>query len=199
MKRKSPIRTGKSFCCYSQILHRLVWLACTLSFILALPSLGSSVAFAAATSIAYVNFCCSLYSLTLCSTIGLYISYGIPIFLRILGHKRFQKGPWHLGKFSIIISLLAVLWIALIAILFILPQIYPVTSQTLNYSIVAVGIVMAYAMGTWFLSARRWFEGPKRQIALAELGIDVVCTHIYFLTLFLCLVDRAGSCRKGTG
>jgi hypothetical protein len=38
-----------------------VWLACTLSFILGLPSLGSSVAFAAATSIA---------------TIGLYISYG---------------------------------------------------------------------------------------------------------------------------
>lgn len=46
-KRKSPVRT--------------VWLACTLSFILGLPSLGSSVAFAAATSIA---------------TIGLYISYG---------------------------------------------------------------------------------------------------------------------------
>jgi hypothetical protein len=39
----------------------VVWLACTLSFILGLPSLGSSVAFSAATSIA---------------TIGLYISYG---------------------------------------------------------------------------------------------------------------------------
>ena len=42
--------------------HSTVWLACTLSFILGLPSLGSSVAFAAATSIA---------------TIGLYISYGV--------------------------------------------------------------------------------------------------------------------------
>ena len=39
----------------------IVWLACALSFLLALPSLGSSVAFSAATSIA---------------TIGLYISYG---------------------------------------------------------------------------------------------------------------------------
>jgi hypothetical protein len=38
-----------------------VWLACALSFILGLPSLGSSVAFSAATSIA---------------TIGLYTSYG---------------------------------------------------------------------------------------------------------------------------
>ena len=40
---------------------RTVWLACTLSFCLGLPSLGSAVAFSAATSIA---------------TIGLYISYG---------------------------------------------------------------------------------------------------------------------------
>lgn len=145
IKRKSPIRT--------------VWLACTLSFILGLPSLGSSVAFAAATSIA---------------TIGLYISYGIPILLRIIGHSRFKKGPWHLGAFSIPIAAIAVIWIGTIAILFILPQVYPVTSQTLNYSIVAVGIVIAYALGLWVLSARKWFQGPRRQIQLQELGIDVM-------------------------
>lgn len=145
VKRKSPIRT--------------VWLACLLSFILALPSLGSTVAFAAATSIA---------------TIGLYISYGIPILLRIIGSSRFKKGPWHLGAFSIPIAALACIWIGTISILFILPQIYPVTSQTLNYSIVAVGIVMAYALIFWLVSARKWFEGPRRQIKLQELGIDVM-------------------------
>ena len=68
---RSPIRTGSSSHRYfarrignaEDILFSfvLVWLACTLSFILGLPSLGSSVAFSAATSIA---------------TIGLYISYG---------------------------------------------------------------------------------------------------------------------------
>lgn len=145
VKRRSPIRT--------------VWLACFLSFVLALPSLGSTVAFAAATSIA---------------TIGLYISYGIPILLRIIGRSRFEKGPWHLGKFSIPIAVIACLWIATIAILFILPQAYPVTAQTLNYSIVAVGIVMTYAMGFWLISARKWFEGPRRQIELSERGIDVM-------------------------
>lgn len=46
------------------LLSCAVWLACTLSFLLGLPSLGSSVAFSAATSIA---------------TIGLYISYGNPL------------------------------------------------------------------------------------------------------------------------
>jgi amino acid transporter len=62
-KTKSPVRTGKVQFVYEFYLtyRCLVWLACTLSFILGLPSLGSTVAFAAATSIA---------------TIGLYTSYG---------------------------------------------------------------------------------------------------------------------------
>ncbi|KAF8966775.1 APC amino acid permease [Flammula alnicola] len=135
-KWKSPIRT--------------VWLACTLSFILGLPSLGSSVAFAAATSIA---------------TIGLYISYGIPIALRVIYRDQFVRGPFHLGSFSFPVAITAVLWIAFISIVFILPQINPVDSLTFNYSIVAVGIVVIYSVGFWLLSARKWFTGPIKQIA----------------------------------
>lgn len=144
-KWKSPIRT--------------VWLACTLSFILGLPSLGSSVAFAAATSIA---------------TIGLYISYGIPILLRVTNRRQFVRGPFHLGQLSIPIAICAVTWIGFITIVFILPQINPVTSQTFNYSIVAVGIVVAYSVGFWVLSARKWFTGPIKQIEAEVVGIDVM-------------------------
>ncbi|KAH9943579.1 APC amino acid permease [Amylocystis lapponica] len=142
---KSPIRT--------------VWLACTLSFILGLPSLGSSVAFSAATSIA---------------TIGLYISYAIPIALRVVYRARFVRGPFHLGAFSYPVAIAAVLWIAFISIAFILPGENPVNSQTLNYAIVAVGIVLTYCMGFWVLSARKWFTGPVKQIAAEEMGIDVM-------------------------
>ncbi|KAG9225370.1 hypothetical protein CCMSSC00406_0006243 [Pleurotus cornucopiae] len=138
---------------------RAVWMACTLSFILGLPSLGSSVAFSAATSIA---------------TIGLYISYGIPIALRVIYRRDFKKGPFHLGAFSLPVSIAAVLWIIFISIAFILPQVNPVNSQTLNYAIVAVGIVIAYCMGFWFLSARKWFTGPVKQIAAEEMGINVM-------------------------
>ncbi|KAF5368040.1 hypothetical protein D9758_004481 [Tetrapyrgos nigripes] len=144
-KRKSPIRT--------------VWLACTLSFILGLPSLGSSVAFSAATSIA---------------TIGLYISYGIPIALRVVYRKEFVRGPFHLGKFSYPVSVLAVLWIMFISIAFVLPQKNPVDSQTLNYTIVAVGIILVYSIGFWIISARKWFNGPVKQIAAEEMGINVM-------------------------
>ncbi|KAI1747809.1 amino acid/polyamine transporter I [Xylaria castorea] len=140
---------------------RAVWLAATLSFILALPSLGSSVAFAAATSIA---------------TIGLYISYGIPIFLGLVWHREFvaMKGPFNLGIFSRVIAFIAVAWIITITIVFVLPTANPVTSQTLNYTVVAVGIIAIGATSAWVLWARKWFTGPATEVTEAmRLGVDL--------------------------
>ncbi|KAL1741857.1 amino acid/polyamine transporter I [Schizophyllum fasciatum] len=144
-KWRSPIRT--------------VWLACTLSFILGLPSLGSDVAFSAATSIA---------------TIGLYISYAIPVALRVMNHKEFVRGPFHLGAFSFPVSITAVVWIIFIAIVFVLPTKNPVNDQTLNYAVVAVGIVITYSVGFWLLSARKWFTGPVKQIEAEQMGVNVI-------------------------
>jgi amino acid transporter len=139
---------------------RAVWLAATLAFILSLPSLGSSVAFSAATSIA---------------TIGLYISYGIPIMIGLICHKSFtaMKGPFTLKAFSRPIAATACGWIMLITIVFCLPTSNEVTSQTLNYTVVAVGIIAIGASAVWVLSARKWFTGPAADIAEAmRLGVD---------------------------
>ena len=57
--------------------------------------------------------------------------------------------------------------------MFCLPELNPVTSQTLNYTPVAVGIVAAWAFGSWFLWARRWFTGPIRQIEEERMGIPI--------------------------
>ncbi|KAK3326958.1 amino acid/polyamine transporter I [Cercophora scortea] len=140
---------------------RAVWLAATLSFILALPSLGSSVAFAAATSIA---------------TIGLYISYGLPIAIGLIWHESFtaMKGPFNLGAFSRPIAFVACAWICFITVVFCLPTANPVTSQTLNYTVVAVGIITIFAIGSWVLWANRWFTGPAAEVAEAmRLGVDI--------------------------
>ncbi|KAI0912367.1 amino acid/polyamine transporter I [Ustulina deusta] len=140
---------------------RAVWLAATLSFILALPSLGSSVAFAAATSIA---------------TIGLYISYGIPILLGLIWHREFvaMKGPFDLKGLSRIVAFIAVGWIIAISVFFVLPTANPVTSETLNYTVVAVGIIAIGAIGSWVLWARKWFTGPAAEVTEAlELGVDL--------------------------
>jgi amino acid transporter len=50
-----------------------------------------------------------------CAVIALYISYAIPIFLRLLS-KDFEKGPWHLGKFSRPIAVVACCWVSFITI-----------------------------------------------------------------------------------
>lgn len=89
---------------------------------------------------------------------------GIPIALRVIHSKHFVRGPFHLGVMSFPVSITAVIWIAFISIVFILPELNPVDSQTLNYAIVAVGIVITYSMGFWVLSARKWFTGPVKQI-----------------------------------
>jgi len=146
-KFKSPIRT--------------VWLAAFLSFLLALPSLGSSVAFAAATSIA---------------TIGLYISYGIPILIGLIYPATFNgmKGPFNLGLLSRPVALVAVGWICFITVVFCLPTANPVTTQTLNYTVVAVGIIAIFSVGVWLLSARKWFVGPVKEVREAQmLGVNV--------------------------
>ncbi|KAL9589088.1 MAG: hypothetical protein Q9203_002117 [Teloschistes exilis] len=137
---------------------RTIWLAAFLSFLLAIPSLGSSVAFSAATSIA---------------TIGLYISYGLPILVGLIWPSNFKKGPFNLRLASRWIALVAVLWIGFISIVFCLPTQNPVDSQTLNYTPVAVGIVALWSFGSWFLWARRWFTGPIRQIEAERMGIDL--------------------------
>jgi hypothetical protein len=130
------------------------------AFILGLPYLWNPTAYAAVTSIA---------------VIGLYIAYGIPILLRRLAGNRFQAGPWQLGQWSPIVGWLAVIWIAFISILFVLPQVQPGTTlptflSTFNYAPVAVAAVLIFAGGYWFLSAKNWFKGPKVQGSADELA-----------------------------
>jgi len=57
------------------------------------------------------------------SVIGFYLSYGIPIYLG--GRKKAvwaqSRGPWHLGKFSHAISLLAILWTVFVCTIMVMP------------------------------------------------------------------------------
>lgn len=138
-----------------------MWLAATLSFILALPSLGSAVAFAAATSIA---------------TIGLYISYGLPILIGVVWHESFvaMKGPFNLGRLSRPIAIAACAWIMTITVVFCLPTANPVSDQTFNYTVVAVGIIGIGAILSWVLWAHKWFTGPAAEVAEAmRMGVDL--------------------------
>jgi amino acid transporter len=132
-----------------------IWLAAIGAFILGLPYLFNAVAYAAVTSIA---------------VIGLYIAYITPVFLRLRLGDAFQPGPWNLGRWSRLVGTIATVWVVFIAILFLLPQVVPVRTDTFNYAPIAVGVVILFAGGWWVLSAKNWFKGPKVQGTPEELA-----------------------------
>jgi len=132
-----------------------IWLAAVGAFILGLPYLYSPVAYFAITSIA---------------VIGLYVAYITPVFLRLLARDKFQEGPWTLGRWSRPIGIVATIWVAIVFVLFMLPQVYPVTIQTFNYTPVVFLVVLGGAAIWYFASAKRWFKGPKVQGTPEELA-----------------------------
>jgi amino acid transporter len=132
-----------------------IWLAAGFALVLGLPYLWNYTAYAAVTSIA---------------TIGLYIAYVTPTFLRLRQGSRFRRGPWHLGRWSTPVGVIAVSWVAVITILFMLPQAGPINWVTFNYAVFAVLAVIGFAGIYWLVSARKWFTGPRVQGSAAELA-----------------------------
>jgi amino acid permease (GABA permease) len=132
-----------------------IWLAAAGALILGLPYLWNYAAYAAVTSIA---------------VIGLYIAYVTPTFLRLRLGENFKRGPWHLGRWSSVVGWIAVTWVIIITVLFMLPQVGPVTLKTFNYAVVAVLVVIGFAGIYWLVSAHKWFTGPRVQGTPEELA-----------------------------
>jgi amino acid transporter len=104
------------------------------------------------------------------AVIGLYISMAIPIFLRIREGDRFEHGAWSLGKHYKWVSPIAVAWIVVVCVLFLLPvspKGVPGAEDfdwaTVNYAPLTVGAVLLLVGGWYLLSARKWFTGPVRE------------------------------------
>lgn len=120
--------------------------------------LGSSVAFSAitATTVIFQN-----------------MSYLFVLVTRhTLGRSTFEPAPWNLGRLSRPIGYFSVLWIAFLSIVLLLPQVFPVTLQTLNYSPVCLGIVTSVSLMGWIFpfgwGGRHWFKGPSKTLAAAK-------------------------------
>jgi amino acid transporter len=133
-----------------------------LSWALMLPTLANgAIGYLVGTSIA---------------VIGLYIAYGVPIYLRWRAGDSFEPGAWTLGRHYRWINPIAVLWIVLIVILFLMPTVptaIPWHSgfdwNVVNYAPITVGGVLLLVGIWWLVSARRWFKGPVRQGSEEEL------------------------------
>ncbi|MFF4428623.1 amino acid permease [Streptomyces sp. NPDC001513] len=122
-----------------------VWLSVVVAGVLALPSLYSATAYGAVTAI---------------NVIGITPAYAIPIYLRLRAGNRFQPGPWNLGRWSKPIGWTAVVWVAVVTVLFCLPQKSPVTIDSMNYAVIALAVVLVLASAWWY-AARRSYGTPS--------------------------------------
>jgi len=146
--------------------NRVPWVAVlaigTLSWLLMVPTWWNNFAgYLVGTSIA---------------VIGLYIAFAIPIYLRWRQGENFERRSWHVGNHYKWLDPVAIAWIILICILFMLP-IAPAGIpfkkgfdwNIANYAPVTVGGAFILFGGWFALSAKKWFKGPVRMGTEEEL------------------------------
>jgi len=106
-------------------------------------------------ALAIATWADALSAMTALSTIALYASYATPIGLalraRRAGHFK-QVGPWNLGKWSNALNTIAIVWVGVVLVLFVLPP-----NQLAGYTFAGCLALLAVY---WFAFMRKTFTGP---------------------------------------
>ncbi|WFD45007.1 hypothetical protein MPSI1_003683 [Malassezia psittaci] len=99
------------------------------------------------------------------SVIGLYVSYAVPIFLRITsGRNKFRPGPWNLGRAAIPLGIISCLWVSFIVVVLLFPANPNPDASLMNWAVLILGVIFSGAMLAWIVSARHWFRGPIHEV-----------------------------------
>src|SRR3954462_12692515 len=91
------------------------------------------------------------------STIALYASYGVPIALGQRARRKGiwkRRGPWDLGRASSFVNTVALAWIAVLSVLFVLPP-----NEVAGFTFAGL---LALLAAYWFLGRKADFRGPPR-------------------------------------
>ena len=83
------------------------------------------------------------------STICLYLAYGIPILLK-LRHGLKADAPWKLGRWSPVVNVIAIAWIAIITVVFMLPP-----NELVFWTMLGTAVLLAIYWNVRALSSRR--------------------------------------------
>ncbi len=161
-----------------------IWFCAGLAFLAGVPSLREAGGFPA-----------TFFAIVSIGVIGLYIAYVIPVFLRLRQGESFQRGPWHLGRWSYLVGWTAVIWVGFISIVFLVPQFSPITYAVFNYAPVALLVLLVFVFGYWLLSARKWFTGPQvmgtpEELAALEAELEAVAAGKAPVSEFIAMEDE---------
>ena len=117
----------------------------------------------------------AFFALTGICTVGLYLAYIIPVYLRFKQGDSFQPGPWNLGRHYRWINGGAIFFVIVTVIALDLPFTHAAVpwndgfdSTALNYTplVILVGIVVGI---WWLVSAKDKYSGPVRTIEEDEV------------------------------
>src|SRR3954466_4247300 len=111
-------------------------------------------------------------------TVGLYIAYTIPIYLRLRAGDDFEPGPWNLGSRYRGVNSIAIVWVAIIVVIFFLPfgpASVPWFDEfdlpAFNYTPLVAVLFLAVAVW-WAVSAKNKYTGPVRTLEEDEVTRD---------------------------
>jgi amino acid transporter len=117
----------------------------------------------------------AFFALTGICTVGLYLAYIIPVYLRLRKGDDFEPGPWNLGRRYRLVNILAIIFVVLVVYSLNLP--YTPTGlpwhddfevSVVNYTPLA--IVLPLIFGVWYLvSAKDRYQGPVRTLEEDEV------------------------------
>jgi amino acid transporter len=103
-------------------------------------------------------------------TVGLYLAYIIPVYLRLRQGDAFEVGPWNLGRHYRWINTIAIVWVAITVVVFILPfgpagvpWFDEWDAPAANYTPLVFVLLLVVAIW-WRVSARRKYTGPVRTL-----------------------------------
>jgi len=134
-----------------------IWLSVILSFVLALVDYFIKMVNPDTT---YTT----LAFLTGVSVVGLYVSYGIPIWLRLVAEAkgRFTPrhlGPWNLGRWGKPVAVAALMWIVLISVVMVIPP-----NQNAGIALVAMMLILLVMDLAYY---RDHFPGPQAALRVS--------------------------------
>jgi len=121
----------------------------------------------------------AFFALTGICTVGLYLAYIIPVYLRLRAGDTFQTGPWNLGRRYRLVNMLAIAFVILVVFSLDLPY-TPAglpwnddfDASLVNYTPFA--ILLPLIFGVWYLvSAKDRYQGPIRTLEEDEVTRDV--------------------------
>jgi amino acid transporter len=116
------------------------------------------------------------FAITAICTVGLYLAYIIPVYLRLRQGDAFQAGPWSLGRHYRWINVGAIAFVVLVVYALDIPTVpagVPWNSSfswtSVNYSplVLVIGVIVAI---WWQVSAKDRYTGPVRTIDTDDLG-----------------------------